>query len=347
MKKGFTLIELLVVIVIIALLAAIIFPVYIRVKEQGRKAACLSNLKQLAAALSAYRGDYDGHMPGSVYREITVGSPPAIVIEKHCDWANALNVGGKVFKCPSDDGPEGLSYANNRFLFGFLECGDSENVYKSPETGVVGRDDVWLPSLVIVLCDGDNTTLSDPKPLGGIDDVPSRRSGWFTYTPPAKTADRRHLGKGNYAFWDGHVESLLPNQVGRDSAGGGGTSIAQAEESIFNDGGYAQCAFTKKSMKDTEPWWGPGLDNAIASSGGAYAGSTGIADPISGSTPSNIWGQCGHNFKSGIPIRNRNDFYGHTPAWNWGGESDDLGPGRDDLGEMRRQPPPEAPTASK
>jgi prepilin-type N-terminal cleavage/methylation domain-containing protein/prepilin-type processing-associated H-X9-DG protein len=63
--RGFTLIELLVVIAIIAILAAILFPVFATARAAARKAACTSNMKQLALALHAYSTDYDGTFPPS------------------------------------------------------------------------------------------------------------------------------------------------------------------------------------------------------------------------------------------------------------------------------------------
>ncbi len=63
--RGFTLIELLVAIAIIAILAAILFPVFAQAREAARKASCLSNLKQLGLALAAYSQDYDETMPPS------------------------------------------------------------------------------------------------------------------------------------------------------------------------------------------------------------------------------------------------------------------------------------------
>ncbi|MCX7597678.1 MAG: DUF1559 domain-containing protein, partial [Armatimonadetes bacterium] len=64
MKKGFTLIELLVVIAIIAILAAILFPVFARAREKARQASCTSNLKQIAMAHLMYAQDYDEMLPG-------------------------------------------------------------------------------------------------------------------------------------------------------------------------------------------------------------------------------------------------------------------------------------------
>ena len=63
MRRGFTLIELLVVIAIIAILAAILFPVFAKAREKARQASCLSNLKQLGLACRSYVQDYDERWP--------------------------------------------------------------------------------------------------------------------------------------------------------------------------------------------------------------------------------------------------------------------------------------------
>ncbi len=67
-RKGFTLIELLVVIAIIAILAAILFPVFAKAREKARQSSCASNLKQLGTAFMSYAQDYDEYIPGNTYR---------------------------------------------------------------------------------------------------------------------------------------------------------------------------------------------------------------------------------------------------------------------------------------
>ncbi len=99
--RGFTLIELLVVIAIIAILAAILFPVFARAREKARQASCLSNIKQIATAAVMYCQDYDemtaGH--GCGWRDWTM--PP----QNECCYAQKIEPYTKnvqLFACPSD-----------------------------------------------------------------------------------------------------------------------------------------------------------------------------------------------------------------------------------------------------
>ena len=66
-RRGFTLIELLVVIAVIAILAAILFPVFAQAREKGRQTTCASNLKNLGTAVLLYAQDYDEHLPLAAY----------------------------------------------------------------------------------------------------------------------------------------------------------------------------------------------------------------------------------------------------------------------------------------
>src|ERR1043166_5016509 len=135
-KSGFTLIELLVVIAIIAILAAILFPVFARAREAARKTSCLSNLKQLGLAAQMYKQDYDesfadsrsfwldasplvvDNWPGANYygaehiwrfadrRVLNDGQTPGGLGRAYNPYIKNL----QIFRCPSD--PETRGWAN-------------------------------------------------------------------------------------------------------------------------------------------------------------------------------------------------------------------------------------------
>ena len=104
-RKGFTLIELLVVIAIIAILAAILFPVFAKAREKARQTACLSNIKQLGLGMTMYMTDYDDTYPNVDNRADAVGSGAYTNDDLYNrGWANHLNTYVKstpMFKCPS------------------------------------------------------------------------------------------------------------------------------------------------------------------------------------------------------------------------------------------------------
>jgi len=126
-RKGFTLIELLVVIAIIAILAAILFPVFAQAREKARQASCLSNLKQLGLATQMYAQDYDDMLPGWP-------DPSRHPLYNTWGWAIVVPLldsyikNKNVWECPSapkgavfQEGPTGakqtISYGYSEYLY--------------------------------------------------------------------------------------------------------------------------------------------------------------------------------------------------------------------------------------
>jgi prepilin-type N-terminal cleavage/methylation domain-containing protein/prepilin-type processing-associated H-X9-DG protein len=120
MRRGFTLIELLVVIAIIAILAAILFPVFARAREKARQTSCLSNLKQIGLAIHMYVQDYDemypnsriapGSQPGwGDYAQLVANPPGLYIITERTNQGYPTLLqpyikNMQIFWCPSDSG---------------------------------------------------------------------------------------------------------------------------------------------------------------------------------------------------------------------------------------------------
>ena len=185
MRKGFTLIEILVVIAIIAILAAILFPVFSRARAKARQATCASNLKQLATALEMYTQDYDEMLPGapngnggsSVYGGWTwyaaFGVPGASYFDVARGALYPYTRNPQIYVCPDDSTRSGCSYELN----GYLRWASVALIPKPADT-------------LLLIPEDDHGTAND-----GYFDVPA--GDW---------PNRRHNNGVNGAFADGHVK---------------------------------------------------------------------------------------------------------------------------------------------
>lgn len=212
-RSGFTLIELLVVIAIIALLAAILFPVFARARENARRSSCQSNLKQLCLGVIQYRQDYDERFPVGYYYSSATAT--------YTTWGEEVQPyvkSGQIFKCPSSTNT--VVYAGVNGLNG------NANDY-----GInAAITQFWKPSGA-----WDNSNLCIPNNIGPVIeseiDEPVRTTllidaNYFAYGSHWKEnqfgINKRHLEGYNVAFVDGHVKFL--KTLGA-TQGGAGTYI--------------------------------------------------------------------------------------------------------------------------
>lgn len=222
---GFTLIELLVVIAIIAILAAILFPVFTSARERARSARCLNNLKQLGLAFIQYADDHQGNPP-----------PIRVMLWNTYDWAGCLDTGSpiveiergglwpyvrarEVYLCPTDrnvraDHVNGsssqqktypLSYAANFMMDPQMRGPNDER----PSFRALNNDPTRV---LLIVHETRNTATSNPPARVAIND------GDFNWH--ADTPSFVHYEGTNVVYMDGHARYNKRDRLIQDAKSG-------------------------------------------------------------------------------------------------------------------------------
>jgi len=198
-KHGFTLIELLVVIAIIAILAAILFPVFAKARENARKATCQSNLKQIGNALLMYLQDYDGK--ASLYNSNfqTNNDTPEKGLANHWEgYLQPYTKNTKVFICPDYDDWV-VRQESCRGYHGYYGGYTATcNVWG----GLTRFDSIDRPANVITILDAQCRNCN----MAGDSHGGTCWEGQYNCTPSNR--NRPHNETANCLFMDGHVKAM-------------------------------------------------------------------------------------------------------------------------------------------
>jgi prepilin-type N-terminal cleavage/methylation domain-containing protein/prepilin-type processing-associated H-X9-DG protein len=175
-RRGFTLIELLVVIAIIAILAAILFPVFAKAREKARQTSCLSNVKQIMLGVLQYAQDNDETLPpGAIPKWVGL----------QVKWYDTLEPylkNSQILTCPSKSGS--LGYGWNYQEFGYYE--ESHGTGWCTTLGAIEA-----PAETILLGDSGDTVATDNH---------------YLYRRTDASLPKRHNEGGNMGFCDGHAK---------------------------------------------------------------------------------------------------------------------------------------------
>ena len=221
-RRGFTLIELLVVIAIIAILAAILFPVFARARENARRTSCLSNLKQIGLGFMQYTQDYDEKFPipvfgygGTPTPQTTPGTPGATFVQSSnpgsgniVTWMDGIYPYVKstqLFVCPN--GPSVVGAGSSGYGYNGA-IGNMEPTYNGGHTAgsPLSLSAIDRPSDIFLANDMSYASNAFADSLYYYGYYGSCTSGTAGPDTTYCQMYERHLGGSNFVFADGHAK---------------------------------------------------------------------------------------------------------------------------------------------
>ncbi len=271
-RQGFTLIELLVVIAIIAILAAILFPVFGRARENARRSSCQSNLKQIGLGVIQYRQDYDEFFP--------LASRPTA--NPFFGWADTIQPylkSTQIYQCPSEpNGPSDLpNAAATTPVVGYTDYwynailswngnGANATPFATPIYGTGLNEAALLFASSTIMAGDGSTNGANPGSAryrsNGCGNTVNNNAGNpdFANCPSATRlatigglgglgVQVRHLGGVNLAFTDGHVKWYRGDNESSTAANAVGSSKIYGPRAGFDTSGQSP-TFNATSQAD-------------------------------------------------------------------------------------------------
>ena len=211
-QSAFTLVELLVVIAIIAILAAILFPVFARARENARRSSCLSNLKQIGLGFMQYTQDYDENGPMT-----TMTGPTSSWTTSTQPYLKSV----QILHCPSDNStrwnnavvpPAAPPYTTSYVLNDWFSAGRANSysnlaTVQEPARSIILAEKADMPSMMVATADHFHPMYWN----GGNSEETSMMMGGATVwdaanNVPNELAVKRHFDGFNNLYADGHAK---------------------------------------------------------------------------------------------------------------------------------------------
>ena len=256
LQHAFTLVELLVVIAIISLLAALLFPVFARVRAAARATVCLSNVRQIGMALQMYATDYDEVTPTLVWLQDSGSGNPML------DWTAALAPYVKsraCLYCPDRTKTDCTYYPTRDRCFGYgYNWGPLETFAPGEQDGgLIGQNLTASNMNLSVMAGVPLAAITNPSQVFAFGDTDD--AGFLTLTIDSilywedsfapqllATSGLQHGGRFNMAFADGHAKGIAwragimwgapdPSDGGRDPTDLRGLFAVPRSSSYFAD----------------------------------------------------------------------------------------------------------------